>query len=211
MLAGQYIDMLTQATPAERSRPEAALRIDRWKDRRVHGGNGRLHIGGRAWPDAAPDPDLGPYRRFRPPTLGIGLPTAGADLLGVYSAIPAVTGKPGRATDLRGRAKAQPWLMATGPAATPAGGRGACCGTVSVAPDLRWSYEGWPGCAAWLVDVGWPWPRWETPDHRADRLPRWTPSHDAPHRGPRPPNGLAETPRSAPPAGDRLTPRTGIG
>jgi geranylgeranyl diphosphate synthase type I len=86
MLAGQYIDMLTQARGDET--PEAALRIDRWKTA-AYTVERPLHIGAAL---AGADADvIAAYRRFGA-DLGIAFQLRD-DLLGVFGD-PAVTGKP---------------------------------------------------------------------------------------------------------------------
>ena len=86
MLAGQYIDMLTQARGDESA--EAALRIDRWKTA-AYTIERPLNIGG-ALAGATPDV-IAAYRRFGA-DLGIAFQLRD-DLLGVFGD-PAVTGKP---------------------------------------------------------------------------------------------------------------------
>jgi geranylgeranyl diphosphate synthase type I len=86
MLAGQYIDMLTQARGDESA--DAALRIDRWKTA-AYTVERPLHIGAAM---AGADADvIAAYRRFGA-DLGIAFQLRD-DLLGVFGD-PAVTGKP---------------------------------------------------------------------------------------------------------------------
>ena len=86
MLAGQYIDMLTQAQGDESA--DAALRIDRWKTA-AYTVRRPLHIGAAI---AGADPAvLAAYDRFGA-DLGIAFQLRD-DLLGVFGD-PAVTGKP---------------------------------------------------------------------------------------------------------------------
>jgi geranylgeranyl diphosphate synthase type I len=86
MLAGQYIDLLTQAHGDES--PAAALRVDRWKTA-AYTVERPLHIGAAL---AGADPAvIAAYRRFGA-DLGIAFQLRD-DLLGVFGD-PAVTGKP---------------------------------------------------------------------------------------------------------------------
>ena len=86
MLAGQYIDLLTQARGDES--PDAALRVDRWKTA-AYTVERPLHIGAAL---AGADPAvIAAYRRFGA-DLGIAFQLRD-DLLGVFGD-PAVTGKP---------------------------------------------------------------------------------------------------------------------
>lgn len=86
MLAGQYIDLLTQAHGDES--PDAALRVDRWKTA-AYTVERPLHIGAAL---AGADPAvIAAYRRFGA-DLGIAFQLRD-DLLGVFGD-PAVTGKP---------------------------------------------------------------------------------------------------------------------
>jgi geranylgeranyl diphosphate synthase type I len=86
MLAGQFIDMLTQARGDESE--AAALRIDRWKTAAYTVAR-PLHIGA-ALADAGPDV-IEAYQRFGA-DLGVAFQLRD-DLLGVFGD-PAVTGKP---------------------------------------------------------------------------------------------------------------------